>query len=220
MDQSIQRHYDVLQSNRSQCPRVPIQWFHSGDTLTAAKECQWQRCGWKRLDRSEAAFEKGEVVQRRGDSVGGGLLLLLQATEVSSKEQLYFMLILRDQTIQTTFFYRDLFKWHHEMRRHFFQRKPCCLFSLWHMDLKTPLMFVKSIDDCDKFPWSFLWQWPFWYREIKTSFSGSMSLFVSSSNSINSLSDGSSVSVPVNSRLCISPVCLFFPDYFPNTSII
>lgn len=81
MDQSIQRHYDALQSKRSQCPRVHIIWFHSGDTLTIAKEWQWQSCGYQRLDRSEVAFEKGEVVQRRGDAVRGGLVLLLQATE-------------------------------------------------------------------------------------------------------------------------------------------
>lgn len=79
-----------------------------------------------------------------------------------------------------------------------FQRTRCCLFSWWYMVLKTPLMFVKSIDDCDKHPSSFLWHWPFWCLENKTSFSAS---------------------VAVNSRLCISPVC-FFLFVFQTVAII
>lgn len=181
-----------------------ILWFHFGDTLTIAKEWQWQRCGCQRLGRSEVAFEKDEVVQWRGDAVGGGLVLLLQATAVCILQRaILFHANFKRPNHSNYISIRDLFKWHHEMRRHFiFQRIPCCfLDGIWSS--KTPLMFVKSTD-CDKCPWSFLLQWPFWCLENKTSFSASVSLFVSFSNSINSLLDG-----PSASRLCISPVCFF-----------
>lgn len=153
MNQSIQRHYDALQSKRSQCPRVHIIWFHSGDTFTIAKEWQWQSCDCQRLDRSEVAFEKGEVVQRRGDAVGGGLVLLLQATEtcILQRAILFHANFKRpnhSNYISIETYLNGTMKWEDIS----FQRTPCYLFSWWYMVLKTLLMFVKFIDDCDSTP--------------------------------------------------------------------
>lgn len=182
MDQSIQRHDDVLQREASaqECifyDSILVTLNCKG--MTIAKEWQWQRCGCQRLGRSEVAFEKGEVVQRRGDAVGGGLVLLLQATAVCILQRAIlfhanFKRPNHSNYISIETYLNGTMKWEDFF---FFQRIPCCfLDGIWSS--KTPLMFVKSTD-CDKCPWSFLWQWPFWCLENKTSFTASVSLFVS-----------------------------------------